>query len=69
MNKRYAKTQCENPGSEHIVIDVPPIISKSEFDAATASLKGRDPRAAAPRIVTGPFLLSSLTVCASCGGR
>ncbi|WP_309143582.1 recombinase family protein [Bradyrhizobium sp. CCGB01] len=68
FNKRCAKTQREKPGSEHIVVDVPPIISKSEFDAVAASLKSRDPRVAAPRTVTGPILLTGLTVCASCGG-
>ncbi len=68
FNKRCAKTFKEKPASEHIVVDVPPIIEKQEFEAVQASLKARDPRVAAPRVVTGPILLTGLTVCASCGG-
>lgn len=68
FNKRCAKTGREKPGSEHIVVDVPPIIPKHEFDAVAASLKSRDPRVAAPRTVTGPILLTGLTICASCSG-
>ncbi len=68
FNRRCAKTFKEKPASEHIVVDVPPIIAKDEFDAVQASLKARDPRVAAPRIVTGPILLTGLTVCASCNG-
>ncbi len=68
FNRRCGKTFKEKPASEHIVVDVPPIIAKDEFEAVQASLKARDPRVAAPRVVTGPILLTGLTVCASCGG-
>ncbi|WP_280712001.1 recombinase family protein [Bradyrhizobium sp. BR13661] len=68
FNKRCAKTGREKPGSEHIEVDVPPIIPNNEFDAVAASLKSRDPRVAAPRSVTGPILLTGLTICASCSG-
>jgi hypothetical protein len=49
--------RTEKRRSAHSVVDVPPIISKSEFDAVAGSLKSRDPRVAVPRIVTGrdPF--------------
>ena len=68
FNRRCAKTLQAKPESERIVVDVPAIIEKSEFEAVQASLKSRDPRVAAPRGVTGPILLTGLTVCASCGG-
>lgn len=68
FNKRCAKTQKEKPESERITVDVPAIIKKKEFEAVAAALKARDPRVAAPRVVTGPILLTGLTVCASCDG-
>ena len=68
FNKRCAKTHVEKPVSEHVVVDVPAIIETPEFDAVAASLKSRDPRIAAPRVVTGPVLLTGLAVCATCGG-
>jgi hypothetical protein len=55
-------------GRPSIGADVPPIIPRNGFDAVAASLKSRDPRVAAPRTVTGPILLTGLTICASCGG-
>ncbi len=68
FNRRCAKTLQQKPEGERIVVDVPPIIETGEFEAVQASLKSRDPRVAAPRVVTGPILLTGLTVCASCGG-
>ena len=58
FNKRCSKTLREKPVSEHIVVDVPAIISQAEFDAVEMALKSRDPRVAAPRAVTGPILLT-----------
>ena len=68
FNKRSAKTQRLKPEDEHIVVAMPGIISKAEFDAVARALKSRDPKVAAPRVVTGPILLTGLAVCASCGG-
>ena len=48
FNRRCAKTFKEKPASEHIIVDVPPIIAKAEFDTVQASLKARDP-ASPPR--------------------
>ena len=31
FNKRCSKTSPEKPASEHIVVDVPPIIAQDEF--------------------------------------
>ena len=68
FNKRCSKTLLEKPASEHIVVDVPPIIAQDEFDAVAATLRTRDPRVTAPRTITGPILLTGLAHCATCGG-
>jgi site-specific DNA recombinase len=68
FNRRCAKTQRVKPENEHVAVGVPPIIDVGEFEAVAAALKSRDPRVAAPRVVTGPILLTGLAVCASCGG-
>ena len=68
FNKRSAKTLLEKPVSEHVVVDVPPIIDQDEFDAVAATLKNRDPKVSAPRTITGPILLTGLARCATCDG-
>lgn len=68
FNRRSSKTLRDKPESEHVIVSVPPIIERAEFDAVAASLKTRDPRVAAPRAITGPILLTGLAVCASCQG-
>ena len=68
FNKRSSKTRRVKPESEHIIVEVPPIVSRSEFEAVRSTLKSRDPHVAAPRAVTDPILLTGLAVCASCHG-
>jgi site-specific DNA recombinase len=68
FNKRDSRTLKEKPAKEHIAIEVPAIISKLEFEAVAASLKVRNPRTTAPRIVTGPILLTGVAICAGCEG-
>lgn len=68
FNKRESKTLRQKPTAEHITVTVPPIIERVEFDAVQATLKARNPRVEAPRVVTGPILLTGLAVCASCDG-
>lgn len=55
------------PASEHIMVAVDPIIDPAVFDAVQAQLKKRSPKVTAPRIVTGPSLLTGLATCATCG--
>jgi len=47
---------------------MPPIIEPTEFEAAQALLKTRSPALTAPRIVSGPTLLTGICFCAACGG-
>ncbi len=68
FNKREARTQREKPIDQWIIVEVPAIIERAEFDAVQATLKKNNPRVTAPRIVTGPVLLTGLATCASCGG-
>lgn len=53
---------------DQITIGVEPIIEPALFDAVQSALKARNPRVTAPRVVTGPILLTGLATCASCGG-
>ncbi len=68
FNRKDSKTRKEKPASEHIVVACDPIIEPAKFDALQASLKARNPKAAPPRVVTGPILLTGIATCASCGG-
>src|SRR5271166_3399047 len=46
---------------------VPPIIEPPEFEAVQALLKSRSPALTAPRITSGPTLLTGICFCAGCG--
>lgn len=68
FNRTDSKTRKVKPASEHIVVPVDPIIDSALFDAVQAQLKARNPKVIAPRVVTGPILLTGVATCASCGG-
>lgn len=68
FNRRDSKTLQQKPATEHITIPVPPIIERTAFDAVQSMLKARNPRVEAPRVITGPILLTGLAVSASCKG-
>ena len=46
---------------------VPPIVDTVEFEAVQTLLKTRSPALTAPRIVSGPTLLTGICFCAGCG--
>ena len=46
---------------------VPAIIEVAEFEAVQAHLRSRSPAWTAPRIVSGPTLLTGICFCAACG--
>src|SRR6266850_7709341 len=46
---------------------VPPIIEAAEFEAVQALLKSRSPALTAPRVVSGPTLLTGICFCTACG--
>ena len=68
FNKRDSRTQREKPVDQWITVEVPPIIERADFDTVQATLKANNPRVTAPRIVTGPILLTGLASCALCDG-
>ena len=67
FNTRFWKTRERKPESEVVEMAVPPIIEPTEFAAVQALLKTRSPALTAPRIVSGPTLLTGICFCAACG--
>lgn len=68
FNQKYWKTKQNKPEADVIGIPVEPIIDEVEFDAVQALLKAKNPKKIAPRVVTGPILLTGVATCAQCGG-
>ena len=46
---------------------MPPIIDAAQFEEVQALLKSRSPALTAPRVVSGPTLLTGICFCAGCG--
>ncbi|MBN9566490.1 MAG: recombinase family protein [Alphaproteobacteria bacterium] len=68
FNTRDHKTREAKPESEHAIMDVPPIVTETEFKMVRENLKARSPQWMAPRAVGGPTLLTGICFCAACGG-
>ena len=68
FNYVEARSRQRKVGSEHVFATVPAIIDPAVFDTVQSLLKTRNPRITAPRVVTGPILLTGLAVCATCRG-
>lgn len=66
-NRIDSRSRKERPPSEWVQMDVPTIVEKEKFDAVQRTLKARNPRMTAPRVVTGPTLLTGIAVCEKCG--
>lgn len=62
------KARRKKPVSEHVYSYAPAILDPALFDRAQTMLRARNPRVVAPRVVTGPILLTGLAHCAACGG-
>ena len=67
FNTKFWKTRERKPEAEVVEMMVPPIIEVAEFEAVQALLKSRSPALTAPRIVSGPTLLTGICFCAACG--
>jgi site-specific DNA recombinase len=67
FNTRFWKTRERKPEMEVVEMTVPPIIDAAEFEAVQALLKTRSPALTAPRITSGPTLLTGICFCAGCG--
>jgi site-specific DNA recombinase len=66
FNTRFWKTRERKPEAEVVEMTVPPIIDTAEFEAVQALLKSRSPALTAPRVVSGPTLLTGICFCAGC---
>ncbi|CAN5201959.1 hypothetical protein BH10PSE3_BH10PSE3_01450 [soil metagenome] len=68
FNNRVAKTGEFKGEEEHVVIAVPPIVSREEFDAVQRSMNLRRPTTAHSQVYCGPTLLGGIIFCGQCGG-
>jgi hypothetical protein len=67
FNTKLWKTRERKPEAEVVEMAVPPIVDTVEFEAVQTLLKTRSPALTAPRIVSGPTLLTGICFCAGCG--
>jgi DNA invertase Pin-like site-specific DNA recombinase len=68
FNRRSSKTGKKKSENELVEIPVPSILSADVFERVQRQLHARSPRVQAPRVTTGPILLTGLAVCATCRG-
>src|SRR4030088_2765304 len=67
FNATFGKTREPKPANEVVEMAAPPISDAAEFEAVQALLKTRSPALTAPRITSGPTLLTGICFCAGCG--
>ena len=65
MSSRTGKWKADE---EVVTSAVPAIIEPHLFEQVQRQLHARSPKVAAPRVTTGPILLTGLAVCATCSG-
>jgi site-specific DNA recombinase len=68
FNQISARTGKRKPASEVVTSPVPAIVEEHVFEQVQRQLHARGPKVIAPRVTTGPVLLTGLAVCASCRG-
>src|SRR6266446_147301 len=68
FNTKFWKTRERKAETEIVEMAVPAIVDAEEFEAVQMLLKSRSPAMIAPRIVSGPTLLTGICFCAACGG-
>lgn len=68
FNRYDSKLGRYKDPSEWVIVNVPAIIERAQFDVVQSTLKARDPRVTPPRVTTGPILLTGLAYCATCEG-
>jgi site-specific DNA recombinase len=68
FNQKSSKTGQRKSAEEIVEISVPAIIETELFESVQRQLHARSPKVAAPRMTTGPILLTGLAVCATCRG-
>ena len=68
FNQTSSKTGKRKTEDEVVISKVPAIIDRPIFDQVQRQLHARSPKVVAPRVTTGPILLTGIAVCASCKG-
>jgi DNA invertase Pin-like site-specific DNA recombinase len=68
FNRTSSRTRQRKPDEEVVTIPVPGLIEPQVFEQVQRQLHARSPRVVAPRVTTGPILLTGLAVCATCRG-
>ena len=68
FNQTSSRTRHKKPDEEIVEVPVPAIIAPHVFDQVQCQLRARSPKVVAPRVTTGPILLTGLAICATCGG-
>ncbi|WP_199170588.1 recombinase family protein [Caulobacter sp. FWC2] len=68
FNKRVAKTGEFKDEDEHVVLAVPPIVTREQFDAVQRLMIQRRPTTAQSQAYCGPTLLGGIIFCGQCGG-
>ena len=68
FNKTSSRTRQRKPNEEVVTIPVAALIGPHVFEQVQRQLHARSPRVVAPRVTTGPILLTGLAVCATCQG-
>jgi site-specific DNA recombinase len=68
FNVKSSRTRQRKPDDEVVKVAVPAIMEPRVFEQIQAQLRARSPRVVAPRVTTGPILLTGLAVCATCHG-
>jgi site-specific DNA recombinase len=68
FNQTSSKTRRRKADEEVVEIPVPAIIELDLFEQVQRQLHARSPKRQAPRVTTGPILLTGLAVCATCRG-
>ncbi len=66
FNKRDSRSRKMRPPNQWVAIKVPSIVSRETFDAVGAALVARRASNTAPRVVSGPTLLTGLARCGCC---
>jgi site-specific DNA recombinase len=66
FNTRASRTRAKKPAEEVVEIAVPAIVEPHVFEQVQRQLHARSPKVVAPRVTTGPILLTGLAVCATC---
>jgi site-specific DNA recombinase len=60
FNTKFWKTRERNAQTEIVEMAVPAIVDKDEFEVVQMLLKSRSPAMVAPRVVSGPTLLTGI---------